>query len=177
MDKQVEMLNDIAQGTALSDPMRGQGKLMPRNRRIKLMPVTSIKYGKPSKKATTTRPQNLTIKMKEGTLAHRQNNPGNLRFAGQPDATRGERGFAKFKTPLAGFEALKRQIALDQSRNHTLESFVNKYAPPHENDTRNYVKHLEDQLGIPRHSSLKSKSPEAIAEAVMFIESNATIQR
>jgi hypothetical protein len=74
------------------------------------------------------------------TLAERNNNPGNLRFAKQRGAVLGAKGFAKFRTPQEGFEALKRQILFDVARNLTAAEFIHKYAPPHENNTNNYLK-------------------------------------
>lgn len=76
---------------------------------------------------------------KTSRLAFVNNNPGNLRFAGQDGATEGEGGFAKFATADAGVKALENQIKLDAKRGHTLESFVYKYAPPSENDTKKYL--------------------------------------
>lgn len=53
----------------------------------------------------------------QNTLAKRNNNPGNLMFAGQPGAQPDPLSkFAKFSTPQAGWNALKRQLALDASR-------------------------------------------------------------
>lgn len=44
------------------------------------------------------------------TRAKRNNNPGNLKFAGQPGAEADEDGFAVFMTARDGFNALKAQI-------------------------------------------------------------------
>jgi hypothetical protein len=75
---------------------------------------------------------------KPNDLNVRQNNPINLKFAGQPGATMGEKGFAKFATPEAGREAALRQIQLDQSRpeyaNLSLEDYINqKHSPDSDN--------------------------------------------
>lgn len=79
---------------------------------------------------------------KASRLAFVNNNPGNLRFAGQPGAVQGEGGFARFETPEAGLKALENQIKLDASRGHTIASFVSKFAPPTENDTATYIKNI-----------------------------------
>ena len=92
---------------------------------------------------------------KTGTLADRQNNPGNLRFVGQAGATKGSNGFAKFKTPQAGFDALIKQIRLDASRNLTLRQFVYKYAPPTSNNTKAYLQSIVKTLGISPDAKLK----------------------
>jgi len=46
-----------------------------------------------------------------------------------------------------GFQALIYQVQLDQSRGLTLAQFVNKYAPPTENDTNLYVQQMSQWLG------------------------------
>lgn len=74
-----------------------------------------------------------------GTLAQRQNNPGNLRYVGQLGAAKGDKGFAKFKTPQDGFNALHSQIGLDASRGYTLKQFIYKYAPPTSNNSAAYL--------------------------------------
>lgn len=93
---------------------------------------------------------------KRGTLAQRQNNPGNLKFVGQKDSVRGDNGFARFKTPNAGWSALHRQIRLDSSRGLTLERFMTKYAPPTENNTSAYLRALSRSLGIDPKTPLSS---------------------
>lgn len=75
-------------------------------------------------------------------LSYVNNNPGNLRFAGQAGAVQGEGGFARFESPEAGLKALENQIKLDASRGHTVASFVSKFAPPTENDTATYIKNI-----------------------------------
>jgi hypothetical protein len=52
-----------------------------------------------------------------GEMNVRNNNPGNLMYAGQPGATKGAGGFAVFSTLDAGFNALKNQLKLDTRRN------------------------------------------------------------
>lgn len=86
---------------------------------------------------------------KPGTLAQRNNNPGNLRFAGQAGAIgKDSRGFAIFSTPEEGWAALNNQISLDAGRGLTLTQFLNKYAPSSENDTSNYINFVSSQTGI-----------------------------
>jgi len=55
-----------------------------------------------------------------GTLANRNNNPGNLRsWVGTPVSER----FAKFATPDDGFAALRQQVQLNINRGLTLQEF------------------------------------------------------
>lgn len=82
------------------------------------------------------------------SLAQRNNNPGNLRYVGQSGATIGQGGFAAFPTPDAGMQALIDQINLDASRGATLSSFINKFAPPSENNTTDYLSYVSSQTGV-----------------------------
>jgi len=106
-----------------------------------------------------------------GTLADKNNNPGNLRFVGQAGATQGEGGFAKFNTPEDGWLALQNQIRLDQSRGLTLAQFVEKYAPSTENDTNLYIQQMSQWLGVDPNVPLASLDYEVVAEQVAKKES------
>jgi len=64
-----------------------------------------------------------------GTLAYRNNNPGNLIFVGQAGAARGEDGFARFESYEAGLDALYRQLDLYAGRGFTIQQMMDKYAP------------------------------------------------
>jgi len=89
-------------------------------------------------------------------LAQVNNNPGNLRYVGQQGASQGEGGFAKFSSPQAGYNALKNQIKLDASRGLTVSQFINKYAPPVENNTSLYVNQFASALGVNPNVKLSS---------------------
>jgi hypothetical protein len=93
--------------------------------------------------------------MKRPTLADRNNNPGNLRFAGQRGAVLGDKGFARFNTPQDGFNALKRQILLDSKRGLVAGQFIHKYAPPNENNTIGYTRFFCHQLRCTPDTPLK----------------------
>jgi hypothetical protein len=101
------------------------------------------------------------------------NNPANLRFAGQVGAIPGQGGFAKFESPEAGFKALNNQISLDASRGHTLESFINKFAPPTENNTAQYISQAIANLGVTKDTPL-SKIPTAKLAKFMALKESST---
>lgn len=107
---------------------------------------TKVRQAAESKVGSFTFGYAPTITMPGNTLAVRNNNPGNLRFAGQKGASEGAGGFAKFNSVQEGYEALKRQIQLDGERGHTLESFINKYAPKGENNPVKYLKDILNEL-------------------------------
>lgn len=84
-----------------------------------------------------------------GSLANRNNNPGNLKYVGQAGATGSDgNGFAIFPSMASGQAALDSQIALDSGRGLTLSQFISKYAPPNENDTSSYLSFVSSQTGI-----------------------------
>lgn len=66
---------------------------------------------------------------KPGDLNYRNNNPGNLKYAGQPGATKGADNFAVFSSYKAGYQALQNQISLDARRNPewSLLQYMTKY--------------------------------------------------
>jgi hypothetical protein len=90
----------------------------------------------------------LAIKVK-------RNNPGNLRFVGQPHSVNNN-GFAEFQSGFMGYRALIMQLSADRSRNLTLEQFMNRYAPPSENNTERLIKDAEYNLGVSRLTNIKN---------------------
>lgn len=109
------------------------------------------------------------------SYAQKNNNPGNLKFVGQIGATQGLGGFAKFPTPEAGIQALASQVKLDASRGHTLASFINKYAPPSENDTKLYIKQLSQWLGVSPETKISSIDNKELVKALAKKESSSNI--
>lgn len=97
-----------------------------------------------------------------GSLAYRNNNPGNLVYAGQPGATPGAGGFAAFSSYSAGYSALENQINLDFTRGtdvngkpiNTVADLINSWAPPSENDTAGYIAAVSAQTGLDPDASL-----------------------
>ncbi|MCS7261051.1 MAG: hypothetical protein NZ765_09750 [Anaerolineae bacterium] len=102
---------------------------------------------------------------KLGSRAQRNNNPGNLRYAGQPGAIGADAaGYAVFPNAEAGWEALRRQIRLDASRGLTLEQFIRKYAPPNENPTEAYLRFVSQRTGLAPGDRLPfAQTPLAVA--------------
>jgi hypothetical protein len=113
------------------------------------------------------------IQVQEGwnpsTLSFRNNNPGNLRYAGQAGAVQGAGGYAAFPTYDAGLNALVGQIQLDASRGTdaagrpvvTVEDLISSWAPPNENDTPAYVASVVSQTGFAAGSVLNDLGSSA----------------
>lgn len=108
-----------------------------------------------------------------GSLADRNNNPGNLKFANQSGAVMGEGGFAKFNTPEDGYQALVNQVQLDQSRGETLEQFISKYAPPTENDTTTYIQQVASNLGVDPSMKISDIDANTLAQEIAQKESGS----
>lgn len=83
-------------------------------------------------------------------LPQANNNPGDLRFAGQTGASQGKSGFADFPTPQDGYAALLNDIQtkINRSPNETLEQFSDSYAPADDgNNPAEYTAKLATQIG------------------------------
>lgn len=108
--------------------------------------------------------------------AFRNNNPGNLQFAGQQGASQGDGAWAKFDSPEAGYQALVKQIQLDQSRGLPLGAFIAKYAPPFENDTAKYVTQISAAMGVDPGTPLSHIPVGSLAAFVAHKESGSTVK-
>ena len=94
-------------------------------------------------------------------------NPGNLKFRDQKDSTgKDEQGFAIFPSEEAGWQALYSQIDKDKGRNLTLKNFINKYAPPVENDTTAYLKNVQKWLNVGKNKKIKKIDTKKLANAI-----------
>jgi len=98
-------------------------------------------------------------------LRVKRNNPGNLRFANQPGAINNG-GFAEFKTPLLGFRALVLQMAVDQTRDLTIRTLLEKYSPPHENSTEHLISAMSDRLGLLESTNIKNINTVRLAQDI-----------
>jgi hypothetical protein len=108
-------------------------------------------------------------------LAFQNNNPGNLMYAGQTGAIKGAGGFAKFATPQDGYNALIKQVQLDQSRGLTLGQYVTKYAPPSSNNTAQYIQQAIQSLGASADTPLASIDASKVAQFQAQKESGTQI--
>lgn len=101
----------------------------------------------------------------EGSRSWRNNNPGNLRYAGQMKAIgMDNQGFAIFATYGDGFDALIAQLKLDALRHPewTLVDFLSNYAPSSDgNNVSAYVSSVVDSL---RKSGYQVSSSTSLGE-------------
>lgn len=94
----------------------------------------------------------------------RNNNPGNLNFAGQAGAEKesGQSGrFSVFKTAEEGLRAMASQLMRYSNRGiDTIKEIVGKYAPESENNTAAYRSVLSKALGISEQEKVDVFNPE-----------------
>ena len=93
------------------------------------------------------------------------NNPGNLMFAGQPGATRGPGGFAKFSHMQEGLTAMARQLQLYNARGlDTTKSIISTYAPASAgNNVPAYIKAVDAQMGVTATQRLNLNNAQTLA--------------
>jgi len=91
-----------------------------------------------------------------GTLAYRNNNPGNLIFVGQAGAVPGAGGFAAFPTYDAGYQALLNQIQNYANRGLTIQQMMDIYAPASQpgNNPTLYANQIASALGVSTDTTL-----------------------
>jgi len=103
--------------------------------------------------------------------SQRNNNPINLRYAVQIEATgKDNNGYAIFPNPPAGWRAAHNQIALDMARNLTFRSFINKFAPDTENDTLSYLNFVCRELNVSPEEFITTASKYALAGVLARME-------
>jgi hypothetical protein len=96
----------------------------------------------------------------------RNNNPGNLKFAGQPGAIgKDSQGFAIFKTPAEGIAAMRRQLGLYRARGlDTISSILSAWAPASAgNDTAAYIAAVSQAMHVGAQKRLNLSDPAVVS--------------
>ena len=106
------------------------------------------------------------------TLGNRNNNPGNIKFAGQEGAVK-QGDFAKFDTMEDGWKALYRQVELDTGRGDTIETFIkgtDGTGGYSEDNQEAYIRFISDKVGYPPDTPLSSIDPQDLVSAIAMME-------
>lgn len=93
----------------------------------------------------------------------------------EPVSRSGKQRFAKFPTMEMGYQAGIDQIKIDQGRGHTLASFVNKFAPPHENPTQDIIAQYARATGASADTPLSDIPAEKLIVPMLARESSTKI--
>lgn len=120
-------------------------------------------------------PRNPPGSSMNGSLAWKNNNPGNLQYAGQGGAVPGAGGFAQFNTPEDGYLALIQQLAIYRDRNLNLSDTIYAYAPPSQNNTSLYLSQASNALGVQPNTSLQNIDLNDLAKFISKKESGSTV--
>jgi len=123
-----------------------------------------------------------------GSVADRNNNPGNLRSWGNRPV---RDGFALFDSPEEGWAALRRQVELNISRGLSLREFFggkpgvySGYAPAADsNDPNRYAEFVAARAGVPADIPLAAgsagvpilSSPSSEDLGVLFVTAAAAV--
>lgn len=117
-----------------------------------------------------------SIRRSGGSLAWRNNNPGNLVYGpktqGWGAIGKGPRGFAIFPDEQTGRNALDSLLRTSYA-NMSIVSTIYKYAPPHENDVRLYLNRLKGMTGLNLNTkigNLNADQMDKVKEAICVIE-------
>lgn len=119
----------------------------------------------------------------------RNNNPGNIRrvkgttWEGQAPTQSGS--FVKFLEPKWGIRAIARVLityadgrkARDGSKIDTVREIIERWAPPNENDTDAYAKHVASRLNVKPDDALSIKEPAIMRELIESIILHETGQQ
>jgi hypothetical protein len=111
----------------------------------------------------------------------RNNNPGNLRLSktvwrGQKSSLlAADRDFAEFTAALYGLRALMKNLLTYYLKYDldTVECIINRFAPPHENDTDGYIRSVAKAGGFRRTEKINLTSKPvlvALARAIVLHE-------
>lgn len=99
----------------------------------------------------------------------RNNNPGNIEYAGQRNATRESKGrFAKFNTPFDGVAGMSHQLMryftgkTTGQELTTVRQIISTWAPPEENNTKAYIDWISRQLGVGPDDSINLRDPNVM---------------
>ena len=116
------------------------------------------------------------IERRGGTIAWRNNNPGCIRYSAHAielGATGKANGFAVFPDEETGTRAIASLLRSDSYLNLTIGAAITKYAPPHENDTQNYINNVCRMTGLSnklRICDLNSEQMVYVVNAIRTIE-------
>lgn len=111
----------------------------------------------------------------------RNNNPGNIRRGSNwqglvPQSQRNDPDFCQFIQPIYGIRAIVKLIFTykNKYRLNTVESIINRYAPPNENNTKGYINRVCDKLKVKSNQpiQLTDEVLEALIRAICAVENN-----
>ncbi|MBI5409103.1 MAG: hypothetical protein HZA14_07035 [Nitrospirae bacterium] len=139
------------------------------------MPYKKVKSVNKGMTVVYSGDSNVLIK-KDGTLAWRNNNPGNIisgPFAKRRGAIGENKGFAVFPDTETGRKAQYSLLKNSDYQSKTIDGAMKKYADPKHNPTEKYIQYVSKQTGMSRDKNLSNLTPkefEKFTEAIRRFE-------
>ncbi len=105
----------------------------------------------------------------------RNNNPGNIRHGSKwqgLSAQQTDKDFCQFVSPEYGIRAIYKLLQTYQKKYelNTIESIIDRYAPPNENNTTGYINRAAKDIGVSVNEPINvSSKPVAIALATAIV--------
>lgn len=105
----------------------------------------------------------------------RNNNPGNIRHGSKwqgLSAQQTDKDFCQFVSPEYGIRAIYKLLETYQKKYelNTVESIIDRYAPPNENNTVGYINRAAKDIGVSVNEPINvSSKPVAIALATAIV--------
>lgn len=103
-------------------------------------------------------------------------NPGHLIWAGQRLASPvsvGDREWAGWNTYEEGVHGIRNDVRAKINRGDTLTALISAYAPPTENNTKNYIDFVSKNSNIPADVALKVLA----AESNVLVDAKPTLEQ
>jgi len=140
-----------------------------------------FKKAKPTNKGMTVvySGDSSVVVRKNGTLAWRNNNPGNLvsgPFTKRHGAIGSNQGFAVFPDIGSGRNAQTSLLKTQTYQNRTIAETIEAYAPPNQNPTEKYIHYVTKKMGMSRDkklSGMTTQELDAFTDAIRRFESTA----
>lgn len=167
-----DLLNDVMTGNAPDD--LGPADENPTYDQNRVLPDDEPELHGPLMEdgSFTSEDSLLHTVAEQDTLGNKNNNPGNLKFAGQNGAINSN-GFAKFPTMEDGWRALYRQVSLDADRGDTIETFIkgeDGTGGYSEDNQDEYIQLITSRLGVPADTPISELNQQALVTAIGIME-------
>ncbi|WP_159287678.1 MULTISPECIES: structural protein [Proteus] len=113
--------------------------------------------------------------MSRPARGERNNNPGNIRHGSKwqgLSAQQTDKDFCQFVSPEYGIRAIYKLLQTYQKKYelNTVESIIDRYAPPNENNTTGYINRAAKDIGVSVNEPINvSSKPVAIALATAIV--------
>ncbi|WP_163826877.1 structural protein [Proteus vulgaris] len=113
--------------------------------------------------------------MSRPARGERNNNPGNIRHGSKwqgLSAQQTDKDFCQFVSPEYGIRAIYKLLQTYQKKYelNTVESIIDRYAPPNENNTTGYINRAAKDIGVSVNEPIDVTSkPVAIALATAIV--------